>query len=92
MAEVTVFDGLDLGWTYTSSLAVDITHDLAVVSGTTEGAKKASSATSLKVDSIGKITLGNDAAGANDQTYYALSAEPDETITNPARGWLVPTT
>ena len=35
--EVTVFDGLDLGWTYTSTLAVDVTHDLSVVSKTSKG-------------------------------------------------------
>ena len=77
-APVTVFDGLDLGWHYTSSLAVDITHDL-VVTSKKGSAKKASTPTSLAVSSVGAITLGAEAAGGQDQTYYALSAEPDET-------------
>ena len=82
--EVTVFDGLDLGWHYTSSLDVDITHDLAVVSD--EGAaKKTSSTKSLPVGSIGKIQLGQ-TGDANLQIYYALSASPDETITGASDG------
>ena len=78
--EVTVFDGLDLGWTYTSSLAFNVTHDLSVVSDERKGVKKQASATAMAVNSIGRIDLGRDAA-ENEQIYYALSAEPDETIT-----------
>ena len=76
---MTVFDGLDLGWTYTSSLAVDITHDLTVVSKKFPGVKKASSATPLGATSIGRISLSSGETVATDQTYYALSAEPDKT-------------
>ena len=55
--EVTVFDGLDLGWHYTSNLDVAVTHDLAVTSGESS-ADEASTETSLAMSSIGKITLG----------------------------------
>ena len=77
--EVTVFDGLDLGWHYTSSLDVNITHDLSVTSDEAKGVKAKSSATSLGMSSVGRITLGRTTADENDQVYYALSAEPDET-------------
>ncbi len=81
--EVAVFDGLDLGWTYTSNLDFDVTHDLAVVNKTTKGVKKKSSATPMSVSSIGAITLGRpdaggDATAAQQQTYYALSASPED--------------
>ena len=78
VTEVTVFDGLDLGWHYTSSLGVTITHDLSVTSAEVKGVAKKSSATSLAMSSVGQITLGR-TAGENDQIYYALSAENDET-------------
>ena len=81
---MTVFDGLDLGWHYTSSLDVTVTHDLAVTSGESS-ADEASAEMSLGMSSIGKITLGRDAE-ANNQTYYALSASPDETITGASDG------
>ena len=77
-ATVTVFDGLDLGWTYTSSLATKVTHDLTVVSSDPAAVKKASSATPLGATSIGRISLSSGETVATDQTYYALSAEPDE--------------
>ena len=54
--QVAVFDGLDLGWHYSSSLDVTITHDLSVTSAEVKGVKKKSSATSLGMSSIGKIT------------------------------------
>jgi len=79
VTEVTVFDGLDLGWHYTSSLDVTVTHDLSVTSAEVKGVKKKSSETSLAMSSIGEITLGRD-TDPNNQTYYALSVEPDETI------------
>ncbi|MYB32299.1 MAG: hypothetical protein F4Y20_07220, partial [Acidobacteria bacterium] len=85
LEEVTVFDGLDLGWHYTSSLDVTVTHDLAVTSAEVKGVKKKSSETSLAMSSIGKITLGR-SADENEQTYYALSASPDETITGASDG------
>ena len=75
-----VFDGVDLGWHYTSSLNMNVTHDLTVVQKTSKGVSKKSSPTSLSVGSIGKIELGDDAA-ENDETYFALSASPDETLT-----------
>ena len=79
-----MFDGLDLGWHYMSSLDVDIEHDLAVVSG--EGsAKKSSSLKSLAMSSIGKIELGRE-DDENNQIYYALSVSPDETITGATDG------
>ena len=77
--EVTVFDGLDLGWTYTSDLAFDVTHDLSVVSKTTKGVKEKSLATPMSVSSVGAITLGRgDGGAANQSTYYALSASPED--------------
>ena len=79
--EVTVFDGLDLGWTYTSELAFDVTHDLSVVSKTTKGVAKKLSATPMSVSSIGAITLGRgDAGRANEATYYALSASREDDV------------
>ena len=80
VAAVTVFDGLDLGWTYSSSLDVTITHDLSVTSAESD-AGDTSMEESLAMTSIGEITIGAEADGTQDQTYYALSAEPDETIT-----------
>ena len=78
VVEVTVFDGLDLGWHYTSSLDVTITHDLSVTSDEVKGVKKKSSATSLGMSSVGKIRSLGSTAGENDQIYYALSAESDD--------------
>ena len=80
VTEVTVFDGLDLGWHYTSSLGVTVTHDLSVTSAEVTGVGKESTPTSLAMSSVGEITLGRDTE-PNDQTYYALSAEPDDTGT-----------
>ena len=82
---VTVFDGLDLGWTYTSSLAFDVTHDLSVVSKTTKGVAKKASATPMTVGSIGAISLGSGTEGrADEATYYALSASREDNV--PATG------
>ena len=88
VAEVTIFDGLDLGWTYTSGLDIDITHDLSVVSAESKGVKMKSTATPLTVGSIGKITLGRDTATsptdatkvAASQVYYALSNSPEDDL------------
>ena len=82
VVEVAVYDGLDLGWHYTSSLDVDITHDLAVTSAETKGVKKKSSATPLAVPSAGAITLGRvenrELTAENQKRYYALSAEGED--------------
>ena len=51
---------------------------------TTKGVKKQSSATPLSVSSVGPITLGqddsNNPTAANQQTYYALSASPEDDV------------
>ena len=90
IVEVAVFDGLDLGWTYTSDDKFNAKHDLAVVSGTKKGIAKKSSATPLPSSSIGAITLGVAATPSTDnrpQTYYALSAEgEDDRTTSPDEG------
>ena len=52
VTEVTVFDGLDLGWHYTSSLDVYITHDLSVTSTEDKSVKKKSTETALKMNSV----------------------------------------
>ena len=76
---MTVFDGLDLGWTYTSSLATNITHDLSVVSDTrSKGVKKAFVGDTVegRLDRQDHARRGR--PETTDQTYYALSAEPDQ--------------
>ena len=73
---VRVFDGLDLGWTYTSSSAMKVTHDLAVTSGE-DSAGKASSSKSLEVTSIGRVHVTDDASPAAGAVYYALSSYKD---------------
>ena len=77
-----MFDGLDLGWHYTSSLDVTITHDLSVTSDEVKGVKKkCDRTTSLAMSSVGKIQIGrtdtdtDDARTAANQIYYALSAD-----------------
>ena len=55
---VRVFDGLDLGWIYTSTDKFNAKHDLAVVNKTTTGIAKKSSGTELPSESVGRISLG----------------------------------
>jgi len=77
-AAVRVFDGLDLGWIFTSNEHIKAKHDLSVVSDTSGRIKKESSATELPAMSVGEIKLGLAPNSATAQTYYAMSAEPDE--------------
>ncbi|MXX23417.1 MAG: fibronectin type III domain-containing protein [Rhodospirillales bacterium] len=80
--EVSVFDGVDLGWTYTSDQKFNAKHDLAVVDSTRKGIDKSSSGKPLPSGSIGAITLGRTdgatTAPVNQQTYYGISAEIED--------------
>ena len=59
----------------------DVTHDLSVVSKTTKGVAKKTSATPMSVGSIGAISLGRGTDGrANEATYYALSASREDNV------------
>ncbi len=86
----TIFDGLDLGWRYSSSLDFKVTHDLGSVnSGPRPSTTKAKSrSTPLSIASIGVVDLRSDPTDIDDTStgdliqsgfprYAALAAEAD---------------
>ena len=73
--DVRIFDGLDLGWLYTSSAATTVTHDLAVTSMESKGVAKASSRTALGVGSFGRVRAADSAGAGAD--YFAIGAHVD---------------
>ena len=73
--DVRIFDGLDLGWIYTSSAKTNVTHDLAVTNMTDEGVAKASSKTALGVGSFGRVRAADSEGEGSD--YFAIGAHED---------------
>jgi hypothetical protein len=73
--EVEVFDGLDLGWRYSSNLGFTPTHDLAVVEEKGK-AEEADSNEPMMSASVGKIQVGD---GDDPDTYFAIAAHTANT-------------
>ena len=78
----TIFDGLDLGWRYSSDLDFKVTHDLGSVNSgpTPPTTKKQSRSTPLSIASIGVVDLTTDtttsAATPLDSSNFAQSGYP----------------
>ena len=91
----TIFDGLDLGWRYASSLDFKVTHDLGSVNSgdTPPTTKMQSRSTPLSIASIGVVDLRTDTttnagspldssnfAQSDYPRYAALAAEADSSF------------